>query len=72
MEISYEFNALNVIQTVNLFHTNATLRNTADRWLVNAQNSPEAWIFVWELLQPDKVYLTIILIYLNISIPTSE
>lgn len=29
--------------------------NEAHSWLLQAQASPEAWKFVWELLDPSKV-----------------
>lgn len=52
MEITLE----NLERAVTQFyHSDASLQAQAHQWLTAVQASPEAWCFVWELLQPSKV-----------------
>ncbi|XP_063226596.1 importin-13 isoform X2 [Bacillus rossius redtenbacheri] len=49
------FTAGNVEQVVTQFYVaDQTTQANIHQWLVDAQMSPEAWLFVWELLQPNK------------------
>lgn len=50
-----EFNAQNLEYAVSVFY-NSEQQNKyqAHQWLTTAQRSPEAWSFVWELLQTNK------------------
>lgn len=51
-----EFTSENLEQAVTQFyHTDASMQAQAHQWLTSAQTSPNAWSFVWELLQPCKV-----------------
>lgn len=44
-------------ETIILFYRSATSQQAvAHDWLTEAQDSPQAWQFVWELMQLDKVY----------------
>ncbi|XP_073976588.1 importin-13-like protein cdm [Rhodnius prolixus] len=36
------------------YHTNSTLQAEAHQWLTAVQCSPNAWAFVWDLLQPNR------------------
>lgn len=48
-----EFTADNLEHAVSQFyHTDANMQAQAHQWLTTAQNSQQAWAFVWELLQP--------------------
>lgn len=46
-----EYTSENLEKAVTLFYQQAQ----AHQWLTEAQNSPQAWSFVWELLNPHKV-----------------
>lgn len=48
-------NATVVESAVNRFFSAG--ENEAHIWLLQVQDSPEAWSFVWELLVPTKVNL---------------
>lgn len=37
------------------YDPNIENKNLAQKWLMQAQVSPQAWHFSWQLLQPDKV-----------------
>lgn len=51
-----EFTAENLEKAVTLFYrTEALQQAEAHQWLTEAQNSPQAWGFVWELLNPLRV-----------------
>lgn len=57
-----EFTLENLERAVSQFyHTDASLQAQAHQWLTSAQSSPNAWCFVWELLQPCKVGQALIL-----------
>ncbi|XP_046679331.1 importin-13 [Homalodisca vitripennis] len=50
-----EFTSENLERAVSQFyHTDAAMQAQAHQWLTSAQLSPNAWSFVWELLQPFK------------------
>ncbi|XP_050507704.1 importin-13 [Diabrotica virgifera virgifera] len=50
-----EFTADNLEKAVTLFYrTEAHQQAEAHQWLTEAQNSPLAWSFVWELLNPQR------------------
>ncbi|XP_021934017.1 importin-13 isoform X2 [Zootermopsis nevadensis] len=50
-----EFTAENLERAVvQFYHTDAAMQAHAHHWLTTAQASPEAWSFVWHLLQPNK------------------
>ncbi|RZF36601.1 hypothetical protein LSTR_LSTR007304 [Laodelphax striatellus] len=50
-----EYSIANFEQAVSQFyHTDAVLQAQAHQWLVVAQNSQNAWSFVWELLQKER------------------
>ncbi|CAH2012321.1 unnamed protein product [Acanthoscelides obtectus] len=50
-----EYNAENLVKAVTLFYrSEAHQQAEAHQWLTEAQNSPQAWSFVWELLSPLK------------------
>lgn len=56
-----DYSAENLEKVVTMFYrTEAQQQAEAHQWLTEAQNSPQAWSFVWELLNPHRV-----LIYLN-------
>lgn len=48
-------NATAVENAVNQFYKWGD--KAAHTWLMKVQTSPEAWNFVWELLNPEKVNL---------------
>ncbi|KAJ8931892.1 hypothetical protein NQ314_015161, partial [Rhamnusium bicolor] len=51
-----EYTANNLEKAVTLFYrTEAHQQAEAHQWLTEAQNSPQAWSFVWELLDPHRV-----------------
>lgn len=51
-----EYTAENLERVVTLFYrSEAGQQAQAHQWLTQAQNSPQAWSFVWELLQPQRV-----------------
>lgn len=51
-----EFTAENLEKAVTLFYrTEALQQAEAHQWLTEAQNSSQAWGFVWELLNPLRV-----------------
>lgn len=51
-----EFTAENLEKAVTLFYrSEAEQQEQAHQWLTEAQKSPEAWTFVWQLLQSHKV-----------------
>lgn len=51
-----EYNAPNLEHAVSQFyHTDTNMQAQAHQWLTAARSSPNAWAFVWELLQPNKV-----------------
>ncbi|CAH1165774.1 unnamed protein product [Phyllotreta striolata] len=50
-----EFTADNLEKAVTLFYrSEAQQQAEAHQWLTEAQNSPSAWSFVWELLTPQR------------------
>ncbi|KAJ2939643.1 hypothetical protein O0L34_g14363 [Tuta absoluta] len=50
-----EYSPQNLEYAVSVFYNGEqTERARAHQWLTAAQRVPEAWKFVWELLQPDK------------------
>lgn len=50
-----EYTAENLERVVTLFYrSEADQQAQAHQWLTEAQNSQQAWGFVWELLQPQK------------------
>lgn len=60
-----EYTLENLEKAVTLFYrSEAGQQAEAHQWLTEAQNSPQAWSFVWELLHPSRVrirqrYITI-------------
>lgn len=61
-----EYTSENLEKAVNLFYrSDAGQQAEAHQWLTEAQNSPQAWSFVWELLSPHRVsiYLLIVALY---------
>lgn len=51
-----EFTAQNAEYAVSVFYNGEPNdRTKAHTWLTTAQRVPEAWNFLWELLQPTKV-----------------
>lgn len=51
-----EFTAQNAEYAVSVFYNGEQNdRTRAHTWLTTAQRVPEAWTFLWELLQPTKV-----------------
>lgn len=51
-----EYSIANFEQAVSQFYyTDAVLQAQAHQWLVAAQTSSNAWSFVWELLQKERV-----------------
>lgn len=51
-----EYSAENLEKVVTMFYrTEAHQQAEAHQWLSEAQNSPAAWQFVWELLSLHKV-----------------
>ncbi|KAL1494258.1 hypothetical protein ABEB36_009882 [Hypothenemus hampei] len=52
-----EYTVENLEQAVAVFYrTEAQQQAEAHQWLTKAQNSPQAWSFVWELLDPQKSF----------------
>lgn len=70
-----EYTAENLEKVVTLFYrSEAGQQAQAHQWLTEAQNSPQAWSFVWELLQPHRViilytfnYIASLIFYLQSS-----
>lgn len=53
-----DFTAQNVEYAVSVFYNGEPIDQAkAHTWLTSAQRVPDAWNFVWELLQPTKVNL---------------
>lgn len=54
-----EYTANNLEEAVTLFYRTEAQQQQAEahQWLTEAQNSPQAWSFVWELLSPQRVIL---------------
>lgn len=51
-----DYTAQNLEYAVSVFYNGEQVdRAKAHAWLTAAQRVPEAWNFVWELLQPNKV-----------------
>lgn len=51
-----EYSAQNLEYAVSVFYNgDQNERAKAHAWLTAAQRVPEAWNFLWELLQPNKV-----------------
>lgn len=52
-----EYTANNLEEAVTLFYRTEAHQQQAEahQWLTEAQNSPQAWSFVWELLSPQRV-----------------
>lgn len=51
-----EFNVQNLEYAVSVFYNSEQNERTqAHQWLTVAQSCPEAWSFVWDLLQTNKV-----------------
>lgn len=65
-----EYTAENLERVVTLFYrSEAEQQAQAHQWLTEAQNSQQAWSFVWELLQPQRVisnilYILYVIIYI--------
>lgn len=56
-----EYTAENLEKAVTLFYrTEAGQQAEAHQWLTEAQNSAQAWSFVWELLSPHRVSFIIV------------
>lgn len=50
-----EYTAENLEKAVSVFYrTEAVQQAEAHQWLSEAQNSPQAWSFVWDLLHPQR------------------
>lgn len=50
------FTVENLEEAVAVFYrSEANQQAEAHEWLNKAQNSPQAWSFVWELLDPQRV-----------------
>ncbi|XP_018575465.1 importin-13 [Anoplophora glabripennis] len=51
-----EYTANNLEEAVTLFYRTEAHQQQAEahQWLTEAQNSPQAWSFVWELLSPQR------------------
>ncbi|KAJ8920238.1 hypothetical protein NQ315_011899 [Exocentrus adspersus] len=51
-----EYTSDNLEKVVTLFYRSEAQQQQAEahQWLTEAQNSPQAWSFVWELLSPQK------------------
>lgn len=59
LSFTMEFTAENLEKAVTLFYRSEALQQAeAHQWLTEAQNSPQAWGFVWELLNPLRVGIT--------------
>ncbi|KAK2109250.1 Importin-13 [Saguinus oedipus] len=52
-----DFTVENVVKALHQLYYDPNIENTnlAQKWLMQAQVSPQAWHFSWQLLQPDKV-----------------
>lgn len=51
-----DYSAENLEKVVTMFYrTEAQQQAEAHQWLTEAQNSTQAWSFVWELLNPHRV-----------------
>lgn len=51
-----EYTVENLEKVVTLFYKSEAVQQAeAHQWLTEAQNSPQAWSFVWELLDPQRV-----------------
>lgn len=51
-----EYSVENLEQAVAIFYRAETNQQAeAHQWLTKAQNSPQAWSFVWDLLSPQRV-----------------
>lgn len=51
-----DFSIENLEKAVTVFYrTEALQQAEAHHWLTEAQNSPQAWGFVWDLLNPMRV-----------------
>lgn len=56
-----DYTADNLEKAVTVFYrSEASQQAEAHQWLTEAQHSPQAWSFVWDLLHPNKVADTII------------
>lgn len=67
-----EYTANNLEEAVTLFYRTEAHQQQAEahQWLTEAQNSPQAWSFVWELLSPQRVIRNkITLVKLYITLP---
>lgn len=65
-----EYTAQNLEYAVSVFYNGEQEdRAKAHAWLTAAQRVPEAWNFVWELLQPSKVKLQEVHKYFHFIIP---
>lgn len=49
-----EFTAANVETAVNQFYSNSDHKHHVHTWLTKARVAKEAWVFVWEMLEPQK------------------
>lgn len=59
-----EYSVANFEQAVSQFYyTDAASQAQAHQWLFAAQSSPNAWSFIWELLQKERVSTANILFY---------
>lgn len=64
-----DFSIENLEKAVTVFYrTEALQQAEAHQWLTEAQNSPYAWGFVWELLNPLRVEVESFTIMLNCAI----
>lgn len=53
-----DYSAENLEKVVTMFYrSEAQQQAEAHQWLTEAQNSPAAWSFVWELLNPYRVLI---------------
>lgn len=60
-----EFTPENLEKAVTLFYrSDARQQAEAHKWLTAAQNSRQAWSFVWELLNPHRVVVSLIVVAL--------
>uniref|UniRef100_A0A0L8GUJ0 Importin N-terminal domain-containing protein n=1 Tax=Octopus bimaculoides TaxID=37653 RepID=A0A0L8GUJ0_OCTBM len=49
-----EFTSSNVIQAVSQFYFSSDQKPQVHTWLTKARVAPEAWVFVWQLLDPNQ------------------
>ena len=49
-----------LLQAVLQFYQSASGQADINRWLTNAQISPNAWSFAWQLIQPQKVVAVVV------------